>query len=209
MFFSGISRGSQTHMGVFDIPLASNIPNIIFLAPTCKEEYLDMLEWSLEQTEAPVIIRVPGIQTVSRNILLPHSYSLPVKYETAESGTDAAILALGNFFELGSEVRKILLSEYGISAALINPRYVSELDNDTLNGLVQNGCRVIVTLENGTLDGGFGEKIARFYGKYTVKVLCFGVPKAFVDNVTVEEQLSRYGLTPRQIASDIIVALKA
>ena len=207
VFFSGISRGSRTHMGVFDIPLASNIPNIIFLAPTCREEYLDMLEWGIEQTEAPVIIRVPGIQTVSREILLPHNYSLPAKYEISESGTDAAILALGNFFELGSEVRKILLSDYKISAALINPYYVSDLDNDTLSGLIRNGCRVIVTLENGASDGGFGEKIARFYGEYPVKVLCFGVPKKFVDNVTVEEQLTEYGLTPRQITSEIIAAL--
>lgn len=209
VFFSGISYGSRTHMGVFDIPLVSSIPNIIFLAPTCKEEYLDMLEWSIEQRETPVIIRVPGIRTTSGNVRLPHRYALPAKYEIAENGTDAAILALGNFFELGAEVRRILIAEYGISASLINPRYSSELDNNTLNELVQNGCQIIVTLENSVLDGGFGEKVARFYGDSSVKVLCFGVPRKFVDRVSVEEQYNEYGLTPRQIVSEIISVLKS
>ncbi|MBD5174211.1 MAG: 1-deoxy-D-xylulose-5-phosphate synthase [Bacteroidales bacterium] len=209
VFFSGISYSSQTHMGAFDIPLASNIPNIIFLAPTCKEEYLDMLEWGIEQTEAPVIIRIPGIQTTSRGIRPPHCYALPAKYEIAENGTDAAILAPGSFFELGIKVRNILCAEYGVSAALINPRYVSELDDDTLNGLAQKGCGIIVTLENGVLDGGFGEKIARFYGNSSVKVLCFGAPKKFVDRVPIKEQYIRYRLMPQQIALEIVNALNS
>ncbi|MDE7194364.1 MAG: 1-deoxy-D-xylulose-5-phosphate synthase [Oscillospiraceae bacterium] len=209
VFFSGISHGSKTHMGGFDIPLASNIPNIIFLAPTCKEEYLDMLEWSIEQRETPVIIRVPGIRTTSGNVRLPHRYALPAKYEIVENGTDAAILALGSFYELGAEARRILITEHGVSVSLINPRYVSELDNDTLNGLIRNGCRMIVTLENGVLDGGFGEKIARFYGDSSVKVLCFGAPKKFIDRVSVEEQYNEYGLMPRQIVSEIISVLKS
>ncbi len=114
VFFAGISRESQTHMGVFDIPLAANIPNIVYLAPTCKEEYFSMLDWGLHQTEHPVIIRVPGVETVSRKAALLSSYRYPAKYEIAEQGTTVAILALGKFFELGQQVRAALESEHGI-----------------------------------------------------------------------------------------------
>lgn len=108
VFFAGISQGSQTRMGVFDIPLVMNIPDIIYPAPTCKEEYFSMLEWGLNQTMHPVMIRVPGIETTSRNAELLPEYAYPARYEIAGHGTTAAILAPGKFFELGSNVRKKL-----------------------------------------------------------------------------------------------------
>lgn len=204
VFFAGIGGGSQTHMGVFDISLAANIPNIVYLAPTCKEEYFSMLEWGLNQTEHPVIIRVPGVETVSRNAALLSEYSYPAKYEIVEHGTTVAILALGKFFELGESVRQKLLAEHGIHATLINPRYASAVDKTMLGALPEYGHRLIVTLEDGVIDGGFGEKVTRFYGASSVKVLNFGAKKEFVNHVSVDVQYSRYHLTENKIISDIL-----
>lgn len=203
VFFAGISQGSQTHMGVFDIPLAANIPNIIYLAPTCKEDYFSMLEWGLQQTENPVIIRVPGIATTTRKATLLTSYGQIVKYEIVEEGNGVAILALGNFFSLGKKTRDELERRTGIHATLINPRFITDMDKEVLEKLKKNH-QVVVTLENGVLDGGFGEKIARFYGDSAMKVLTFGAGKEFVDHVTVEEQYARYYLTVDQMVSDIM-----
>lgn len=207
VFFAGIGGGSQTHMGVFDIPLAANIPGIIYLAPTCREEYLSMLEWGLDQTEQPVILRVPGIETVSRNAALLTEYSYPAKYEIVKHGTTVAVLALGKFFELGRSVKE-RLEDYGIHATLINPRYASAVDKEMLNALPKYGHRLAVTLEDGVVDGGFGEKIARFYGTSPMKVLNFGAKKEFVNRVAVEKQYSGYRLTTEQIVSDILEELR-
>lgn len=163
-----------------------------------------MLEWGLEQREYPVIIRVPGVETVSRDAALLHEYCYPAKYELVEHGTTVAILALGKLFELGRRVREKLKAEHGIRATLINPRYASALDEEMLNALPEGGHSLVVTLEDGAVDGGFGEKIARFYGKSSVKVLNFGAGKEFVDHVTAEEQYYRYHLTPEQIVTDIL-----
>lgn len=208
VFFAGIGGGSQTHMGIFDISLAANIPGIVYLAPTCKEEYFSMLEWGLNQTEHPVIIRVPGVETVSRDAALLSDYSYPAKYEIVEHGTTVAILALGKFFKLGESVRQKLLAEHGIHATLINPRYASAVDETMLGALPEYGHRLVVTLEDGVIDGGFGEKIARFYGASSMKVLNFGAGKEFVNHVNVKEQYFRYRLTPEQIVSDILEAIK-
>lgn len=204
VFFAGISQGSRTHMGVFDIPLAVNIPDIIYLAPTCKEEYFSMLDWGIKQTGQPVMIRVPGVETSSRDAELLSEYSYPARYEVVEQGTTVAILALGKFFELGSNVRRKLKEECGICATLINPRYISSVDEKTLNTLAECGTRLVVTLEDGVIDGGFGEKIAGFYGNSDIKVLNFGARKEFVNHVTVKEQYARYHLTAEQIVLDIL-----
>ena len=203
VFFAGISQSSQTHMGVFDIPLVMNIPNIIYLAPTCKEEYLNMLNWGLKQSGNPVIIRVPGIKTLSRKTELLYEYNYPAKYEIVDYGTNIAILALGNFFELGYKVKKTLFNEYGINATLINPRYITGFDIDILEKLKHNH-RIVVTLEDGVIDGGFGEKISRFYGNSKMQVLNFGAKKEFVNHLTVKEQYNKYHLNEKQIVSDIL-----
>lgn len=191
-------------MGVFDIPFAMNIPNMTCLAPTCKEEYLSMLEWGLRQRSNPVIIRVPGIEVVNRDAALLPEYGYPAKYEMVEQGADVAILALGKFFELGKRVRKKLEAEHGIHATLINPRFITGVDTELLQALSKHGHRLVITLEDGSLDGGFGEKIARFYGRSAIKVLNFGAAKEFVDHIPVEELYDRYHLTASKIASDIL-----
>ena len=204
VFLAGLSGGSQTHMGAFDIPLASNIPNIVYLAPTCREEYLSMLDWGIEQQKAPVMIRVPGVRTISRNAELLEDYSHPAKYEIVEHGTTVAILALGNSFTLGEQVREKLLMDHGISATLINPRYTSAVDETMLGALPQYGHKLVITLEDGVLDGGFGEKITRFYGNSPMKVLNFGARKEFVNHVPVKEQHFKYHMTPEQIVADVL-----
>lgn len=203
VFFAGIAQGSQTHMGVFDIPLAMNIPQIIYLAPTCKEEYLHMLEWGIEQNSHPVIIRVPGIETISRDAALLSQYTYPAKYEIVKSGSTVAIIALGKFFDLGTKVAEKLENEYHIQPALINPRYISALDKKFLYSLLENNFKLVITLEDGVIDGGFGEKISRFYGNSAMKVFNYGAKKEFVNHVSIQEQLEKYHLTAEQIISDI------
>lgn len=202
LVFSGaISGADATHLGCFDIPLISNIPNIIHLAPTTKQEYLSMLEWGLEQTKHPVVIRVPT-NVVPATEAVDADYDKLNTYQVVRQGNGVALLALGSFFALGEQVAEKLRT-HGIEATLINPRYISGLDESLLNRLKQNH-QIIVTLEDGVLDGGFGEKISRFYGKDNIKVINRGALKEFTDRIPVEELYRRYRLTPDQIIADIL-----
>lgn len=201
VFFAGISQGSQTHEGIFDLAMLRSIPNIVCLAPTCKEEYADMLDWAIEQTEYPVVIRVPGIVTNSRCLTLAPDYGLPAKYEIAEQGNGVAVLALGKFFGLG-EIICEKLRNAGITPTLINPRYFNAADEKTLERLKENHS-IIVTVEDGVSDGGFGEMIASFYGNSDIRVLSYGAQKMFIDGVPVSEQYDKFGLTAENIVCDI------
>ena len=204
VFNGGISGMDATHLGSFDIPLVANIPNIVYLAPTGKEEYLAMLNWGLKQNEHPVVIRVP--LAVTKGGKAEENYSDLNRYQVVKEGSKVAILALGSFFELGESV-VAKLKEQGVDATLINPRYITGIDEKLLNDLAKNH-QVVATLENGELDGGFGEKIASFYGTSTVKVLNFGAKKEFTDRVPYSELMKRYHLTPEQIIADIMNVLK-
>ncbi len=204
VFSAGISGMDATHLGSFDIPLVANIPNIVYLAPTGKEEYLAMLNWGLKQNEHPVVIRVP--LAVTKGGKAEENYSDLNRYQVVKQGSKAAVLALGSFFELGESV-VAKLKEQGIDATLINPRYITGIDEKLLNELAENH-QVVATLENGELDGGFGEKIASFYGAGNVKVLNFGAKKEFTDRVPYDELMKRYHLTAEQITADIMAVLK-
>ncbi len=204
VFSAGISGMDATHLGSFDIPLVANIPNIVYLAPTGKEEYLAMLNWGLKQTEHPVVIRVP--LAVTKGGKAEENYGDLNHYQVVKQGSKAAILALGSFFELGESV-VAKLKEQGVDATLINPRYITGVDEKLLNELAENHL-VVATLENGELDGGFGEKIASFYGASNVKVLNFGAKKEFTDRVPYAELMKRYHLTAEQITADIMNVLK-
>lgn len=204
VFNGGISGMDATHLGSFDIPLVANIPNIVYLAPTGKEEYLSMLNWGLKQNEHPVVIRVP--LAVTKGGKAEENYGDLNRYQVVKEGSKVAILALGSFFELGESV-VAKLKEQGVDATLINPRYITGIDEKLLNDLAKNH-QVVATLENGELDGGFGEKIASFYGTSTVKVLNFGAKKEFTDRVPYSELMKRYHLTPEQIIADIMNVLK-
>lgn len=207
VFGGGISSADMTHLGTFDIPLISNIPNIVYLAPTTKEEYLGMLDWSTTQKEHPVAIRVPSGAVISSGKTDKTDYSKLNNYKVENKGSEIAIIAAGNFFQLGQDVKTKLDKELGINTTLINPVYLTGIDEELLNNLKENH-KIIITLESGILDGGFGEKISRFYGNSNVKVLNFGAKKEFTDRVSQEELFSRYHLTPELILQDVQKILK-
>lgn len=204
VFWGGISGADMTHLQTFDIPLISNIPNLVCLAPTSKQEYLSMLEWGLKQTKHPVVIRVPNTVTSSDAPVL-NNYDTLNTYQTVREGSRVGVIALGGFFELGKQTLE-KLSSVGIHATLINPRFISGIDTALLDKLKQNH-ELVITLEDGELDGGFGEKIARFYGDSAMKVLTFGAKKEFTDRVPIQELYKRYHLTPDLIVADVQKAL--
>lgn len=204
---AGITGGDVTHLGVFDIPLISNIPNIVYLAPTNKEEYLAMIEWGIEQKNHPVAIRVPNGNVISTGVNVKANFDNLNVYEKTIDGSEVAIIGLGSFYDLGKRVQEKLQSETGINATLINPRFITGVDKELLTGLLDNH-KLVITLEDGVLDGGFGEKISRFYGDKDMKVLNFGATKEFTDRVSLEELYERYHLTEDLIVNDIKSALK-
>lgn len=198
----GISGSDVTHLSIFDIPLISNIPNIVYLAPTTKEEYISMMEWGLEQNEHPVVIKVPGKGVISTGEKVLADFSKLNTYKKINVGSKVAIIALGAFFELGERVKVKLKDTVNIDATLINPRFITGIDKEMLTELLANH-EVVITLEDGILDGGFGEKITRFYGTKDMKVLNFGATKEFTDKVDVKELFNRYHLTEDLIVEDI------
>lgn len=202
VFGGSITGADVTHLGIFDIPLISNIPNIVYLAPTCKEEYLAMLDWAVEQNKHPVAIRVPVGKIISTGVTDSTDYSKLNKFKVEELGEQVAIIGLGNFYWLGKEVKDALQKQCGISATLINPKFITGLDEELLDKLKQNHC-VVITLEDGALDGGFGEKISRYYSSSNMIVLNYGAKKEFTDRVPVKELYQRNRLTKEQIIEDI------
>lgn len=194
-----------THLGIYDIPMISNIPNLVYLAPVTAEDYLAMLDWSLEQTEHPVAIRVP-IQYISDGKPVTKNFGDLNRYEVTQKGSEIAIVALGSFYPLGVAAAEKIAQKTGITPTLINPYYITGLDTDCLEQLKKNH-RVVLTLEDGVLDGGFGEKIARFYGDSKVRTKCFGLKKEFLDRYEVSEVLRENHLTAEQIAEDAVTML--
>lgn len=207
VYWGAISSMDATHLGTFDISLISNIPNIVYLAPAFKEEYLQMLEYSLEQTKQPVVIRVPFGEVISKGEKDTTDYSVLNKYEVTENGEKIAIIGLGNFYHLGKKVKDKLKKEKNINATLINPKFITGVDEQLLNEL-KNNHELVITLEDGCLDGGFGEKIARFYGNSDMKVLNFGGQKEFTDRMPLEKLYQKYHLTPDLIVEDCEKYLK-
>ena len=192
-----------THLGIYDIPLISNIPNMVYLAPTNKQEYFAMLDWSIEQDKHPVAIRIPCNGVISKTEDVDTDYSNLNKYQIKISGSNIAILALGDFFDIGEKLAKAVSEKTGVMPTLINPRYITGLDEELLENLKKDHATVI-TLEDGILDGGFGEKIARFYGPSDVKVYNYGIKKEFLDRYAIEDVLKENHLTVPQILEDVL-----
>ena len=194
-----------THLGFYDIPMMSNIPNLVYLAPTSPEEYQAMLDWSVAQEKYPVAIRVPHMMVPSSNRPVRKSYDELNKYEVVRQGSQVALIGLGSFYNLAEETAA-KLKEQGIEATVINPLFITGLDEELLESLKDNHD-MVVTLEDGVLEGGFGEKIARFYGADKMKVLNFGLPKKFYDRYDYGQLAEENHLTAGQIAEDIINTL--
>lgn len=191
-----------THLGIYDIPMMSNIPNLVYLAPATKEEYLAMLDWSIEQREHPVAIRIPCCELISSGKKFTKDFSVLNKYEVKEQGSEVAFIGLGTFYPLAVEAAKLYEEKHGVKATVINPYYITGVDTELLDSLKTNHTKV-VTIEDGILDGGFGEKITRFYGNSDMKVYNFGLKKEFLDRYEVSEVLKANKLTAAQIVDEL------
>ena len=191
-----------THLGIYDIPMMSNIPNLVYLAPTNCEEYFAMLDWSIEQNKYPTAIRIPCNGVIHSDKPVDTDYGDINKYQITQQGEDVAVIALGDFYQIGEKLAELIAEKNGKAPTLINPRYITGIDADMLEKLQNNHSKVI-TLEDGILDGGFGEKIARFYGHSDIKVYNYGLKKEFLDRYSVDDVLKENHLTPEQIYNDI------
>lgn len=196
-----------THLGLYDIGMMSNIPNMVYLAPTCKEEYFAMLNWGINQQNHPIAIRVPAMGVIASGVEDTTDYSKLNKYQVTKAGKDVAVIALGDFYQLGQSVVTKLSNENGIGATLINPKYITGIDKELLESLKKEH-KLVITLEDGILDGGFGEKIARYYGPSDIKVLNYGIKKELLDRYIPEELMKKNRLTDVQMVEDIINIIK-
>lgn len=194
-----ISAGDPTHQGIFDVAMLSNIPNLTYLAPTTKQELTAMMHWALHQTNGPVAIRVPSNEVHSAPLAPDFD---PQRMRTLHTGSRVALLAVGSLLPLAEDVAARLSAE-NVDATVIDPRDISDPDTTTLSQLATNH-QLIVTLEEASLSGGFGEKVSRFYGNTDVHVLNFGAAKRFNDRETTDELWEEFKLTPKQIVTEIL-----
>ena len=197
---SARSMNDVTHLGIFDVPEFSAIPGLTYLAPTCKEEYLAMLQWALSQREAPVAIRVPAAGVVSRTDMgLGSGETWPFAPEVVAYGADVALLGLGCAFPIAQEAAAVLEAE-GASVTLVNPRVASGLEASFVEELAR-AHKAIVTVEDGQLEGGFGEKVARQAGPTGTRVRCLGIPRGYYDRYDPAELMAACSLTPEGVAA--------
>ena len=191
-----------THLGIFDIPMMSNIPNLVYLAPTNCEEYLAMLDWSIEQNQYPVAVRIPrnGVHHTTEKVQT--NYSELNKNLVTRNGEKVVVFALGDFFQMGEELCNNIESELGVKPTLVNPRYITGLDKELLDSLKAKHS-IVVTMEDGVLDGGYGQKIASYYGPSDMKVLNYGLKKEFIDRFNAKDILEENGITIENITNDL------
>lgn len=196
--FAGLT--DVTHLGIFGISAFSNIPNLVILAPSSKSEYINMLDWSLDQKEHPVMILIPGNEVTERES--DKDYDNIGKFKVEKQGEKAAIIALGDFYQMGESLAAAVKEELGFTPTLINPRFASALDTDLLEEIGHNHS-LVVTPEDGIVDGGFGHKIAAFYSASNVKVKNYGLEKKFYDRYNPAELLKELGMTNEAMVNDI------
>lgn len=199
------SMNDITHICLFDIPMLCGIPGLVYLAPTTCEEYFAMLRWAIKQEKTPVALRVPTGEVVHTTEQVDAEYACEPQYKVMRRGSKVAVVAAGSFYQKGESVVG-LLAEKGIDATLINPRYLNDVDAATLDALKADH-ELVVTLEDGCKDGGFGERIAAYYGTSDMKVLVCGVKKGLYDRFDVEQLLSDNRLLDTQIVEDALAAL--
>lgn len=191
----------KTHLGFWDIPMITSIPDIVYLAPASMEEYDAMLQWAIDQNEHKVAIRQPEYSVEHADYDVATDYGELNKFLVTHRGSGVAIIAAGDYYVRGKEVAA-LLKEKGIDATLINPRYVSGVDEELLKGLAADH-RLVATIEDGSLEGGFGQRVASALGASGMKVLNFGLQKKFEDRYDIAALEEAEGLTAPQIAAAI------
>ena len=200
------SMNDITHICLFDIPMLCSIPGLIYLAPATCEEYFAMMRWAVRQDKKPIAIRVPSNGVVHTTEPIDADYSYESKYKVMHEGSKVAVIAAGSFYQKGENIVRLLAGK-GIDATLVNPRYLNEVDADTLEALKMNH-KLVVTLEDGCKDGGYGERIAAYYGTSDMKVLVCGVKKGLYDRYDVEQLLEDNRLLDEQIVSDVVDIVK-
>ena len=198
---SAYGMNDESHLGIFDIPFLSHIPNLVYLAPTNKEEYLAMLDWSIDQTQHPVAIRVP-VGPLESGHVDQTDYSQLNKNQLIQAGSKVALLGVGNTLGLAKKAAAMIETELGITPTVINPRFISGLDTDTLSGLIATH-QLLLTLEDGLLEGGYGQTVASYLGKAPIKIVNFGLDKAFHDRYQANELLQENGLTVDAILREV------
>lgn len=205
LVFSASINGmnDESHLGIFDIPFLSHIPNIVYLAPTNKEEYLAMLDWSIDQNDHPVAIRVPVGELKESGVADTTDYGQLNKNEVTQKGSQVALFGLGNFYERAVNVAEELNKTHGIKATIINPKFISGLDKPLLDSL-EKDHKLVVTLEDGILEGGYGQNVASYLGDREIKVMNYGVDKKFHDRYNAEELLHQNGLSVASIVQRIL-----
>lgn len=196
------SMNDITHICLFDIPMLCSIPGLIYLAPTTCEEYFAMLRWAILQEKKPIAVRMPSNGVHHTTEAVDTEYTYEAKYKVTQKGKKVAIIAAGSFYQKGKNVVR-LLAEKGIKATLVNPRYLNEVDRETLDSLKESH-ELVVTLEDGSKDGGFGERIAAYYGPSEMKVLVGGIKKDLYDRFDLQQLLSDNRLLDEQIVEDVI-----
>ena len=199
------SMNDITHICLFDIPMLCSIPGLIYLAPTTCEEYFAMMRWAILQDKKPIAIRVPSNGVVHTTDNVDEEYSYESKYKVMHNGSEVAVIASGSFYQKGENVVR-MLADKGIDATLVNPRYLNEVDAEALEALKMNH-KLVVTLEDGCKDGGFGERIASYYGTSDMKVLVCGIKKGLYDRYDVEQLLKDNRLLDEQIVEDVLALI--
>ncbi len=196
--FDGLT--DVTHLGIFGLAAFTNIPNLVVLCPSSAEEYVNMLDWSIDQKEHPVLILIPGNAMAHR--AADKSFSNINKYKVEQQGEKVAIIALGDFYQKGEEAAAAIEKELGFKPTLVNPRFGSGLDKELLDSL-KSRHSLVVTLEDGIVDGGFGEKIASYYGPSDMKVINLGLEKKFYDRYNPQQLLESLGITAEKIVERV------
>lgn len=200
VFGAGFYDIDATHAGTLDIVMTANMPGITCLAPATREEYLEMLDWSLDQQSRPVVIRVPERMLSGEAGVFDPDH--PGRWHVERHGSHIAFLSLGSTVDLARRAARLLEQRDCVSPTIIEALNYSSFDEELLDGLLENHS-IVVTLEAGILCGGFGEKVARYFGKTPMRVVCYGGKKEFLDRVPTEEFFTIYHFTPEDIASDI------
>ena len=231
IFGAGISGADNTHSGTFDMTMFANVPDVTCLAPASGEQMLDVLAWATGPSGHGVVaIRMPGEQILALERAADMAFdplqraeehdpavniagACPfARYQIVQPGRDVAILGLGNTMPLAAEITSALAENdeehAAITATLVDALQYSTMDAELL-AMLADGHRLVVTLEDGQLEGGWGEKVTAFYANSSntkashVRVLNFGAAKEFTDRVPLGELNERYGLTSETIVSRI------
>ncbi len=195
-----------SHLGFYDIAMINNIPNVVYLSPATLEEHLAMTKYAIHQQNHPTVIRVPLGQLIETGVTDTTNYADLNKFAMTRTGSKVAIIGVGNFYHNAMATADILKTN-GIDATVINPKFLSGLDTEMLDGLVANHD-LVITLEDGQLEGGFGQMVASYLGDADIAVKNLGIKKQFIDKYDVKEFMQENGLTPEQVAEYALNQIK-